>query len=211
MGSIVGGVIGAVGSIIGGNTAAEAQEKAAAVNRKQYKETKEMLSPYTGVGKEALDLYKTGVGLNGLDKQREYFNQFQNDPGFKAAENYAIRGIENSNALRGRGYGGNVIAGLGDYLQKNMLAAYQTRQSQIGGLVDTGLGATQSLAGLGQQSAATQGQHLADAGYYRGAGYVGAGNALAKGISNSQQAGGYGQGASGGGLSSAGNFLSFLG
>lgn len=210
MGGIVGGVIGAVGSIFGGNEAAEAQEKAARLNKKQFEETKKLLSPYTSVGPEALDLYKTSVGLNGLDRQREYYQNFQTDPGFKAAEDYATRGILNSNALGGRGYGGNVVAGLGDYLQKNMLGAYQTRQSQIGGLVDTGRGAAQSLAGFGQQSAATQGQHLADAGYYRGAGLANAANAFNMGYGNQQQAGAYGKGASGGGLASAGNFLSFL-
>lgn len=211
MGGIVGGVIGAVGNIIGGNTAADAQKDAARLNKKQFEETKKLLSPYTNVGTEALDLYKTGVGLNGLDKQAEYFQNFQTDPGFKAAEDYATRGIENSNALRGRGYGGNVIAGLGDYLQKNMLDAYKTRQSQIGGLVDTGRQSAQSLAGFGQQSAQTQGQHLADAGYYQGAGLANAGNSFLQGNSNQQQAGAYGQGSSGGGLSSAGNFLSMFG
>lgn len=211
MGGIVGGAIGAVTNLIAGDKAAEGQEKAARLNARQFKETKELLSPYTNVGSEALDVYKTGVGLNGLDKQREYFQNFQNDPGFKAAEDYATRGIENSNALRGRGYGGNVIAGLGDYLQKNMLDAYKTRQSQLGGLVDTGRGAAQSLGSFGQQSAATQGQHLANAGYYQGAGIAGAGQSFLNGFGGQQQAGAYGQGASGGGLASAGNFLSMFG
>jgi hypothetical protein len=211
MGGIVGGAIGAVTNIIAGNKAADAQKDAARVNRKQFAETKELLSPYTNVGPEALDMYKTGVGLNGAARQTEYFNNFQNDPGFKAAEAHATRGIENSNALRGRGYGGNVIAGLGDYLQKNMLGAYQQRQSQLGGLVDTGRQAAQSLGGLGAQSAATQGQHLANAGYYQGAGIAGAGQSFLNAMGGQQQAGAYGQGASGGGLSSAGNFLSMFG
>lgn len=211
MGGIVGGVIGAVGSILGGNEAAEGQEKAARINRKQLEKSEKLYRPYTDVGSQALDTYKTSVGLNGLDKQREFFNNFQTDPGFQAATDYATRGIENSNALRGRGYGGNVIAGLGDYLQKNMLNAYQTRQSQIGGLVDTGLNATNAISNLGAQSANAQGQNIANAGYYRGAGLANAGNAFNMGYGNQQQAGAYGQGASGGGLSSAGNFLSFLG
>lgn len=211
MGGIVGGVIGAVGNIVAGNTAADAQKDAARVNRKQFEETKKLMQPYTDVGGQALDVYKTGVGLNGAQAQTDYFNQFQNDPGFAAATAHAQRGIENSNALKGRGYGGNLVAGLGDYLQKNMLNAYNTRQSQIGGLVDTGRQAASSVAGMGQQSAATQGQHLANAGYYQGAGLANAGQSFLDSAGGQQQAGAYGQGASGGGLSSAGNFLSLFG
>lgn len=212
MGTVVGGVIGAVGNIMGGNAAAKGQEKAARIAKQQFADTKELMQPYLEVGDDAMDLYKTGIGLNGLDRQREYFQNFQNDPGFKSAEAYATRGIENSNALRGRGYGGNVIAGLGDYLQKNMLNAYQTRQSQIGGLVDTGLNATQALGNFGAQSAAQQGQGYANAGYYRGAGLANAGQSFVDALGAGAQKGAYAQGASGaGGLSSAGNFLSMLG
>lgn len=211
MGGIVGGAIGAVTNVIAGNKAADAQKQAAKLNKKQFEETKKLLSPYTNVGSEALDVYKTGVGLNGLAAQQEYFDNFQNDPGWQASMDYATRGIENSNALRGRGYGGNVIAGLGDYLQKNMLGAYQTRQSQLGGLVDTGRQSAQSLAGFGQQSAQTQGQHLANAGYYQGAGIAGAGQSFLNAFGGQQQQGAYNQGASGGGLASAGNFLSMFG
>lgn len=205
VGAVIGGAIGAIGNVIAGDKAADAQQAAARTNAKQFAETKKLLSPYTNVGPEALNVYKTSVGLNGAAEQQKYFDEFQNDPGFKSAEAYATRGIENSNALRGRGYGGNVIAGLGDYLQKNMLDAYRTRQSQIGGLVDTGRQAAQSVAGMGQQSAQQQGQHLANAGYYQGAGIAGAGQSVIDSIGNYQKANAYAQGA--GGLSSAGNYL----
>lgn len=211
MGGIIGGAIGAVTNVIAGNKAADAQKQSAKLQAQRYKETKELLSPYTGVGSRALKTYETGVGLNGIEAQRQYFNDFQTDPGFKAAEDYAVRSIENSNALRGRGYGGNLIAGLGDYLQKNMLGAYQTRQSQLGGLVDTGRQSAQSLAGFGQQSAQAQGQNLANAGYYQGAGIAGAGQSFLNAFGGQQQQAGYNQGASGGGLASAGNFLSMFG
>lgn len=208
VGSLIGGAIGAVGSIVGGNQAAKAQKQAARLQAQQFQQTKQLLSPYTTAGEGALDAYETSVGLNGLDQQREFFNNFQTDPGWEASLNYATRGLENMNAISGRGYGGNVIAGLGDYLQKNMLDAYKTRQSQLGGLVDTGRGAAQSLAGFGQQSAAAQGQMLANAGYYQGAGIANAGNAIMKGLGNAGQISAYGQGA---GLSGAGgNFLGNL-
>lgn len=188
---VIGSVIGAVGNVVAGNKAAKAQKAAAKLQQQQFEETKELLSPYTNAGEDALDYYKTSIGLNGYDAQRDWFQNFQTDPGWEASQNHAVRGLENTNAIRGRGYGGNVIAGLGDYLQKNMLDAYRTRQSQIGGLVDTGRGAAQSLAGYGQQSAQAQGGFLANAGYYQGAGLANAGNAITQGLQNSEQTAAY--------------------
>lgn len=207
----IGGIISGVGNIIAGNKAAKAAKQAARLQQQRYEEIKGMGQPYLDAGADALDLYRTSVGLNGAQAQTDYFNNFQNDPGFKAAEDYATRGIENSNAIRGRGYGGNVIAGLGDYLQKNMLGAYQTRQSQLGGLVDTGRGTLGTIASAGTTAAQNQGTALQNAGYYQGAGLANAGNAIMQDYGNYQQASGYGAGASGGGLSSAGNFLGYLG
>jgi|SRR5688572_4692266 hypothetical protein len=207
----MGAIASAVGNIFAGNKAAEGAEKAAKAVDKRYHEIKGMGKPYMDAGKDALDLYRTSVGLNGADKQSQYFANFQNDPGWQASMDHATRGLENSNAIRGRGYGGNVIAGLGDYLQKNMLDAYKTRQSQIGGLVDVGTGTLGTIAGAGTAAAGQQGQHLANAGYYKGAGIANAFNALEVGQGNASQAAAYGQGSGGGGLASAGNFLSFLG
>jgi len=199
----------AIGNIIGGNQAAKAQKQAARLQAKQFAETKESLSPYMNAGTGALDTYQTSVGLNGIDKQREYYNNFQTDPGWQASVDYGVRGLENANSINGRyGGGGNIRAGVGEYLQKNLLGAYQTRQSQLGGLVDTGRQAAQSLGGISQASAAGQAQSLANAGYYQGAGTANAGNAIMRGLGNYQQQQAYGQGS--GGLMSAGNNLGSL-
>lgn len=209
MAAIAAAGIGAVGNIIAGNQAAKAQKKAAQLQAQQYAETKQAFSPYTQAGATAMGQYGNAIGLNGADKQSQFYQNFQTDPGFQASQNYAQRGLENSNAIAGRGYGGNVIAGLGDYLQKNMLGAYNTRLSQIGGVVDTGRSAVSSLAGIGQQNATAQGANLANAGYYQGAGLANAGNALNSGINNygQQQAYAQGNGTAQGGL---GNYLGNL-
>jgi hypothetical protein len=204
--SFLGSVVGAAASIFGANQAADAQKKSAKLQAKQFAETKELIKPYTDAGAGAVDAYKSGIGLNGVDKQTEFYNNFQNDPGFEAATNYATRGIENLNSIKGRGLGGNLIAGASDYLQKNMLDAYRTRLSQIGGLVDTGRSAASTLGTLGQQSAAAQGANLANAGYYQGAGLINAANGINQGLYNNQMMSAY-SGGSAGGLSSFGNFF----
>ncbi len=155
-------------------------------------------------------MYADSVGANGLDAQKSFFQNFQTDPGWQASQDHATRGLENSNALAGRGYGGNVIAGLGDYLQKNMLDAYKTRQSQLGGLGDMGLNATTALGNAASGNATTQGGFLANAGYYQGAGIANAGNALTKSIGNQQMQGAYGNGASGGQMGGGNNLMSLF-
>lgn len=207
MAAIAAAGIGAVGNIIAGNQAAKAQKKAAQLQAQQYAQTKESLSPYMNAGSTAMDQYGNAIGLNGADKQSAFYQNFQTDPGFKASQDYAQRGIENSNAIAGRGYGGNVIAGLGDYLQKNMLGAYQNRISQIGGVVDTGKSAALGLGGIGQQSATAQGTNLANAGYYQGAGLANAGNNIMQGMNNYNQQNGYNAGNPGNGLNNANNYI----
>lgn len=212
MGAIAAAGIGAIGNIVAGNQAAKAQKKAAQLQAQQFAETKASLQPYMTAGNNAMDVYGNAIGLNGADKQSQFYQNFQTDPGFKASQDYAQRGLENSNAIAGRGYGGNVIAGLGDYLQKNMLGAYQSRLSQIGGVVDTGRSAATSLGGFGQASAAGQATNLANAGYYQGAGLANAGNSMMQGQSNYAQQSAYNQafGGNQGGLGSVGNYLGNL-
>ncbi len=202
--SIASAGIGAAGNIIAGNQAAKAQKKAAALSAQRYKEAEANYKPYLDAGSSALDMYKTSLGLNGADKQSQFYQNFQTDPGFQASQDYAVRGLENANAIGGRyGGSGNIRAGVSDYLQKNMLDAYRTRQGQLGGLADMGFNATSGLGSLGQGQAAQGGQFLANAGYYQGAGIANAGNAITKSIGNQQQQNAYASGL--GGAATPGN------
>lgn len=173
--------IGAGSQIYAGNQAAKASKKAAAVQAQQYEETKSLLSPYTSAGESALGKYNAGVGLGGKEAQQAFYDDFEHDPGWLAAQEAGLDAVNDRYRLSGQG-GGNVRAALYDYGQRNMLSAYQTRLSQLGGLVDTGRSAASSLAGFGQQSAANQGSLLANAGMLQAQGITGAGNALAGGL-----------------------------
>jgi hypothetical protein len=176
-------VIGAGASMYGASKAAEGQEKAARVNAKQYQETKAMLSPYTKAGENALGTYNTALGLSGKEAQQQFYDDFQHDPGWEAANKAGADTVDDRYRLSGSS-GGNMRAALYDYGQRNLLSAYQTRLSQLGGLVDTGRGAASALAGYGQQSAQAQGTALANAGMIQGQGITGAGQALAGGLGN---------------------------
>lgn len=203
--------ISAAGNIIAGNKAAKAQKQAAALSSKRYNEAQENYQPYLDAGSGALDMYKASLGLNGIDAQKAFYEGFQNDPGFQAATDYGVRGLENANAIGGRyGGSGNIRAGVGQYLQKNMLDAYKTRQSQLGGLADMGFNATSGLGSLGQGQAAQGGQFLANAGYYQGAGLANAGNAINQSVQNYQQNQAFQNGLSGAATPGGSNFFGNL-
>jgi len=176
-------VIGAGAQMYGASKAAKGAKAAANVQAKQYAETKAMLSPYTSAGESALGKYNTAVGLNGREQQQQFYDEFEHDPGWEAANKAGADTVDDRYRLSGSS-GGNVRAALYDYGQRNMLSAYNTRLSQLGGLVDTGRSAASSLAGYGQQSAQAQGNLLSNAGMLQGQGITGAGNAIAGGLGN---------------------------
>lgn len=176
-------VIGAGAQMYGASKAAKASKAAANVQAKQYAETKAMLSPYTSAGESALSRYNTAIGLNGREQQQQFYDEFEHDPGWEAANKAGLNSVDDRYRLSGSS-GGNMRAALYDYGQRNLLSAYNTRLSQLGGLVDTGRSAASALAGYGQQSAQAQGNLLSNAGLLQGQGITGAGNALAGGLSN---------------------------
>lgn len=180
-------VIGAGASIFAGAKAEKAQKKATAqglaAQKAQYEETKSMLAPYSQAGESALDLYGTAVGLKGKDAQKGYFDDFQTDPGWLAAQEAGLSAVDDKYRLGGSS-GGNVRAALYDYGQRNMLSAYDKRLSQLGGLVDTGRGAASSLAGFSSNFGNAQSSLLSQAASGVGQGVQGAGNAIAGGLSS---------------------------
>jgi hypothetical protein len=176
-------VIGAGASMYGANKAAKGQKAAAAAQAKQFAETKQLLSPYTMAGENALGKYNIALGLEGREAQQKAYDEFEHDPGWEAANKAGADTVDDRYRLSGSS-GGNMRAALYDYGQRNLLSAYQTRLSQLGGLVDTGRSAASALAGYGQQSAQAQGGFLANAGLLQGQGITGAGNAIAGGLGN---------------------------
>jgi hypothetical protein len=186
-------VIGAGSSIFGANKAASGAKKAAKLQRQQFEETKELLSPYTGAGENALAQYETGIGLRGREAQQGFYDDFQTDPGFETSLNNALDATMKKYSILGNTGGGlaNALLTTG---QNALYGQYQNRLSQLGGLVDTGRNAAGALAGFGQQSAAQQGNLLAQAGLYQGQGIMGAGNALSGGLTNLAGANLYQQG-----------------
>jgi hypothetical protein len=175
--------IGAGTQLYGASQAAKGAKKGAAAVAAQNAKNEAMLAPYTSSGENALRTYNTAVGLDGRENQQKFYDEFEHDPGWEAANEFGAKTVDDRYRLSGQG-GGNVRAALYDYGQKNLLSAYTTRLSQLGGLVDTGRSAASTLATTGNAAAAQQGSLLSQAGLLQGQGITGAGNAIAGGMNN---------------------------
>jgi len=176
--------IGAAGSIIGGNKAADAQKSAAKLQAKQAQENRDLLLPAVQSGDRARGVLEEAIGLQGADKQRAYYDSFETDPGFQKSVDYGIQNIDARVRALGSSRSGNTMAALHDFGQRSMYDAYQNRLGRLQALASGGQATAGQLAGINTQSAASQAGNVANAGYYQGAGIQNAANSIGGGLQN---------------------------
>lgn len=124
--------------------ASKAMKQAAAQSRADVERGLGFVEPYIESGNRAREQYETALGLRGIDAQREYFQNFQTDPGFQAAVDYGNRGIiQNASALGLRNSGGTL-----NQLQRH-------GQLQLSNAFGNRLSALSNLSGQGQNAATT--------------------------------------------------------
>jgi len=197
-------LIGAGASIYGSNQQSKAQKRALAEQRRQYDQNQAKIQPYLEASDAALEQYRAAIGLSGPEAQAAYYEEFQNDPGFLASQEAALEGINRGAAARGQSLGGNTLAALYDYGQRNQLGQYNSRIGQLGGVIGQGVNALGTATGLGQNFANSQAGQLNALGQSQAAGTIGAANAINQGFGNymfdQRQRERYAQGLGGGGV-----------
>lgn len=176
-------LIGAGASLLGSDEASEGNEEANELLEQRYQQGKNLLMPYMKGSQSALNLYGNALGVNGGQAQRNFYNNFQADPGFQTALDDSLDETMKRFSIMGRTGGGlaNALLKTG---QGARLGAYENRLNRLSGLAEFGKGTAGTIAGIGQQSAAGQAANTAQAGQYQGAGIVNAGNALIGGLDN---------------------------
>ena len=195
-------VIGAGSQIFGASKAADAQksaaQQAANIQREQYAQTREDLSPYRAIGQDAsgkltsrLSELTTPISVNPQD--------FVDSDYYKFAEKQGQRGVTNSAAARGLGSSGAALKGAAAFSKGlasqewqnnfNMQNINQTNAySRLKALVDTGASAATGTGVLGEKAAYNQGTALVGAGNAEAASY----NAMGKSVADlSGKIGGY--------------------
>jgi hypothetical protein len=182
-GAVGGGLFSGMQAKKGAKQQAAALREAAQLQQKRYEENVGYARPYMSAGTNALGMYGDFLGMNGGDTQARAMQNYQTSPFFQQNVKNTADATAAQYAAHGQ-TGGNLL----DALYKNNAGMwnqeYQNYLGQLKGVTDQGLNATTALAGVGTQSAATQGNLIGQAGAAQGAGTMGWGNAVGNALNN---------------------------
>ena len=182
--AVIGGAVGLVGSVIGGNKqakaagkAADAQERAALAGieeqRRQFDLMREILSPYVQAGQGSLGAQQALLGLSGADAQRQAIAQLEQSPEMRALVQQGETAILQNASATGGLRGGNTQAALAQFRPQMLSNVIQNRLANLSGITSIGQASaagTATAAGntgtnvanlLQQQGAASAGGLLA--------------------------------------------------
>ena len=182
-------LIGASASKKAASTQADAANRAADLQMKQFERQVELQEPWRQAGITALNK------LTPLATEYTPFGmqQFQQDPGYAFRMQEGMKALERSAAARGGLLSGGMLKGAQQYGQDlasqeymNAFNRYQAernaRLNPLQSLAGVGQTATNQLGQAGQTMAGNVGQAMGAAAQARASGYVGGANALSQGL-----------------------------
>lgn len=198
LGSSIAGGLGAASGIASGITSGKGAKKAAEImaqqeeaNRQLYKDMVNKyttyVDPYQQAGTGATTAMENLLGLNGADAsgaQQKAFNTFQNSDGYQYNLNNAL-GSTNSNAYAsGLGNSGATMKALQNNAANLADTYFNNYYSDLSGLSNTGLQATQSLGSMMSNGANGQAAANTAEGEAQSSGILGSNSALFTGLNN---------------------------
>lgn len=154
-------VVGAAGSIIGGNKAAGAQQEATAANaaltreqmledRRQYDLARQDLAPYRDAGYTALGQLGKGTADGGEFNRNFTMADFEADPGYQFRMDEGKKALESSAAARGGALSGGALKAIARYGQDVASGEYGAAYNRYNNDLTTRFNRLSSLAGTGQ-------------------------------------------------------------
>jgi hypothetical protein len=183
--TVVAGLAGASASRSAAKTQAAAADRATDVQQQMFERQAELQEPWRQAGMTALNKL--------IPMATEYtpfgMQQFQQDPGYAFRLSEGMKALERSAAARGGLLSGATMKGLQRYGQDLASQEYGNAFNRYQAERAAALNPLQSLAGMGQTTAAqlgqagmmagqNMGQTMMGAGAARASGYVGQANAL---------------------------------
>ena len=134
------------------NIGVNAADRATALQREQYDQTRADLAPYRTAGTNALAQLTAGTAPGGQFTKSFGMSDFEQDPGYGFRMSEGLKALDRTAAARGGLLSGATLKGaqrygqdLGSQEYQNAFNRYQTNRSNI-------LNPLQSLAGVGQTS-----------------------------------------------------------
>lgn len=181
MGDIISGIIGGVGSLIGGNKQAKSQkyaaDKAAETARLGFDwlRTNPEFMSYLTQGSKANNLI--GSLLTGGPGAEDAFNTYKNSTGYAGRLAEGTDAITGNQAARGLLNSGATLKGINKFGQQFASGEFANYLAQLGALSGAGLSAGTSIGSAGSSAGASGAAAI-------GQGYGAAANASAQGLNN---------------------------
>lgn len=152
-GSLLSGITGGKGAKKAAQIQADAYGKGIDEQRRQFDETQANFAPYREGGGAALASVLELLGLSGADKQGAAIDSLKASPGFTSLYNTGSDTILQNAAATGGLRGGNTQNSLANFGSNLLGTVIQGQLSNLGGLVNVGVGANNSVGQFGQQTA----------------------------------------------------------
>jgi hypothetical protein len=203
-GMAIAGLAGAVISSNAAQSAAQTQADAAGaasqVQQTQFQQQQANLAPWVAAGTGALNTLQQGLAPGGEFNKPFTMADFQQDPGMNFQKQQGAAAIGAQGAAAGKTFAPGTTAALEAQNQGLAATSYQNAFANYMGQEGRVLGATQSLANVGQTAtgqlnaaggtmAANVGSNIIGAGNAQAAGQVGSANAISGGLSGLGQVG----------------------
>lgn len=182
--SILSGITGGKGAKKAANAQIAAYDRGISEQRRQFDETQQNFEPFRAAGVGALGGVQELLGLSGGGQQQTAIDALKASPGFTSLFNTGADTILQNASATGGLRGGNTQNSLANFGSSLLSTVIQQQLGNLGGLVNNGLGATNSIGQFGQQTANNVTQLLGQQGGAKATGIAGQTAAL-QGIFNS--------------------------
>lgn len=202
IGSIIGGIIGKGGADQAAGAIGGASDQALAASIHQQEVNRSDASPWTALGRGAVNkigqLYGLGKlygeGGNGglydftLDPtgeiKKQALNDFQTSPGYTFRRDEGIKALDRSAAAKGRLLSGAQIKGVQNFGDNLAADEYGSYVNQLNTMAGMGQSADQNVAGLNTSLTQSANSNLMQGAIARGSAYMHGADALGQGIVN---------------------------
>lgn len=161
------GLFSLIGSIIGGNKAGKAAERAGdkqyqaamqgiAESKRQYNTTRADYQPFRELGYGALDNFSDLIGINGAEAQRGEIDMLRESPLYQTLFDSGQDAILASASATGGLRGGNTQGALADFGRDTLNTVIRDQLANYGGAIGIGSGATDAVASFGARAVQDQ-------------------------------------------------------
>lgn len=183
--SAIGALVGGATSLIAGNQQANAAEQSARLQAAAAQQARADLQPFRETGVNALNDLSTLLGLGGTpEAQANALNALTASPGFQFRLGQGINALDQSAVARGGLLSGNQLKAVNEFGQGLASQEFGNRFNQLFSLAGLGENAAAGQGNAGLTGASRQGDALIAAGKARADGIRGVGNAFNTGIGN---------------------------